>query len=337
MRTRDGRTESRYPFPVTVPGARFVRPRVIAALAAVAASVGIAVFGPNPNPYLRSAERFHDFLHVPGFALVAALLLAAFPGPPPGPGPHRRGRHLARVFAAAVGLGVAVELLQAVAGGDVSLPDVARDAGGAAAAVLVAASFWPGVQPARRWALRLAAAVTVAAFTQPTIEALLEERRARAQFPVLADFSHPGEMGRFKWSAQTIAVPVAGDAGGGAGRGVRLLLSPGRYPGFTLAHFPRDWRAYRDLVLTCTNPSPEPLPVTIRIDDRRGDRGYEDRFNGRYVLQPGRNVVRVSLAEVAAAPRRRRLNLARIRQVVVFTVNLPEPRELLLESLRLER
>ena len=305
------------------------RRRRLAACLAVTAAVAVAVFMPDRPSFLRSTARFHDFLHVPGLAAVTALLLVAWPLP------HDASRsrqliRLAVVFAAAVGIGVLVELLQAAIGRRVSVGDIARDAGGAGAAVLVAASFHARRRPASRWALRLAALALAAAFAPPTVKALIDERRASRQFPILAAFTHPDELGRFEWSGATPG-PLARD------RVLPLTFWPGRYPGFVLRYFPHDWRGFRRLVVTATNPDPRPLSLVVRIDDERHNQEYTDRYNGRFMMGPGRDEIRVSLEAVETAPRGRTLDLSRVSEVVIFSPGLREPRVLRLESIRLER
>jgi hypothetical protein len=303
------------------------------ALGIVAACTLIAVFAPVPSPHLRSVLRLHDFLHVPGFGLVAVALLFGFPGPD---GASRARRHwrLLVVFAAAVADGALVELAQAAAGGVADPWDVVRDGAGAAAAVLAAASSWRGTGALVRWGLRAAAlALVVAAFT-PSARAIADEVRARRQFPVLADFSGPSELDRFDWSPWSTGVFLP--PGGGGTRGALLLhLRPGPYPGLWLEFFPRDWRGRRDLSFDCTNPSATPLRVTVRIEDLEHTQEYDDRFNGKFLLVPGRNHVRIPLAEVRSAPRGRELHLAKVAGVGVFATDLAEPRDLIFHEFRL--
>jgi len=302
------------------------------ALAAMTAAVAIAVFTPDRASHFRSADRFHDFLHVPGLGLVAVLLLAAFPAFAKVDGVRRAWRLLA-AFGATVAVGVLVELLQAFVGRRLSGGDILRDAAGAAAAVLVAGSRGPGVRSRARWLLRTVAVLLVGAFTLPTIGALLDERRARRQFPVLAEFGRVEELDRFEWVDATPSSPEPSTRGSG----VKVTLWPAPYPGFALEYFPRDWRGYRDLVFAATNPSAEPLPITIRVDDLHHNHRYTDRFNARYVLSPGRNEIRVPLAALELAPSGRRMDLSRIHEVIVFSANLRVPRELMVEGLRLEK
>jgi hypothetical protein len=306
------------------------------ALAAVAFCVVVAVYAPTPEAGVRSAARFHDFLHVPGFALVTVLLLVAFPAS--GPRGVARFRHVVLIFVASVGVGALVELLQLVSGGEFSAGDVLRDAGGASAVLLALAASWAGWRRRHRLLLGAAALLVLIAFASPALGALVDEARARRQFPVLVDFSRAGDMDRFEWETEAPATFVAGDgASGHEARGARVALSPGRYPGFKLRYFPRDWRGFTSFVFSCTNLSNQPLPIAIRIDDTRHNERYRDRFNGSYVLGPGNNEIRVPLAEVEQAPRGRKLDLSQVRSVIFFSYQLKAPRVIIVEGLKLER
>jgi hypothetical protein len=309
---------------------------MVVALAGVLVCAAVAVFGPAPDRWLRSAQRFHDYFHVPGFALVAALLLAGFPARDGLGG--RRALHHAVLLAASVGVGMLVEGLQGIAGGDMDAGDVVRDLAGATVTLLAAASCRPDVRPSSRWALRFGALVLALGFAAPTVGALADEARARRRFPVLADFSRADELERFEWSALTTASRVqTNDGGAGRRPALRVSLAPGQFPGFALIYFPRDWRGFRSFVLSYANRSSASFELNVRIDDKRHNNEHTDRFNGRYQVAPGRHEIRIALADVESAPRGRKLDLGNVRTVIVFAYKPQTPREIVVESLRLER
>jgi hypothetical protein len=229
--------------------------------------------------------------------------------------------------------GALVELAQSAAGGTADPWDVVRDGVGAAAVLLAVASLWRDVGAPVRWGLRaLALALVLAAFTS-CARALADEARAVRQLPVLADFRDASQIDRFRsspWSSCAFVRPE------GAGKSGALLLhlGPGPYPGLWLAYFPRDWSGWSEFSFDCTNPSATPLDVTVRIEDSRHTGNFEDRFNGKFVLVPGRNHVRIPLAEVRSAPRGRELELGEVAAVGVFAMDLTAPRELIFHEFR---
>jgi hypothetical protein len=312
------------------------RARIAVALAGVSACTAVAVFAPGPDPWLRSAIRLHDYFHVPGFALVAALLVIGFPAP--AGSRSRRALHYAVLLLSSVAVGILVEVLQGLRGGDMDAGDVSRDLVGASAMMIAASSWWPDMRTSARWALRATALVLALGFTAPTVGALADEARARRQFPVLADFSRAGDLDRFEWSEWTTPSLVQADEGAAGPRpALRAAFSPGLVLGFTLKYFPRDWRGFRSFVIACANRSDTSFEINVRIDDMRHNNEHTDRFNRSYQLTPGRHEIRIALADVEAAPRGRKFDLANVRTVIVFAYKLATPREIIVESLRLEK
>lgn len=306
------------------------------AVVVVGLCIAVAVLAPDPDRYRRSILHFHDFLHVPGFALVVAALLVGFDTSYEATR-RRRFRRLLGVCAVAAVIGVGIEVIQWLVAGSADPWDVARDGGGIVIAALWAASRWRDVRVAARRLLRSTALALAVGFLLPTLGALADEAHARRQFPVLADFSTRAELTRFGWSTQSRAVLEPADRADSGHRVLHLFLSPGTYPGLTFEFFPRDWRGWSHFVLVCTNPGSTPFPLTIRINDLKHNQEYTDRYNGTFMLVPGVSEIRILLADVEAAPRTRKLDLGNVALVVAFSYNLQEPRELLIHQLRLTR
>lgn len=307
-------------------------PGDLAAILVVACAC-IAVIAPGSHSYWRPAEFLHDFLHVPGFGLITLILWLGFSS---GEGSSSRSRvpNLLALFSASITIGVGVEVLQASFGGDANAWDVGSDTVGTVCALLVLESTHRQLSAAWRWGLRLAAVAGLLLALVPSMQAIAEDRRAKREFPVLADFCTRSELHRFTWSTGSLGTfePPRGSSAHGS---LRLDLEPSMYPGLSLAYFPRDWKGWRELSIVCENRSPTPLRVTVRIDDLQHNNDYNDRFNRSVLLVPGWNDVRISLTDVESAPAGRRLDLGHIRSVILFAVDLREPRSLVLREFRL--
>ena len=167
----------------------------------------------------------------------------------------------------------------------------------------------------------------LAVLTYLVFSGLDDEARARAQFPVLASFKTTSELSRVHFGEGTRAriVRMTGEDGQAASA-VELHLPPGKYPGFELRYFPGDWQGMRALKLTIVNPEPGPTEVTIRIDDTEYRLKLHDRYNQSFPLSPGINRIAIPLADVASAPRGRRFDLGRVHTLLVFAIDLKEPR-----------
>jgi hypothetical protein len=301
--------------------------------AAAAAGVGVSVavfWAPDPDASLRSALELHDLGHVAAFGLVAALFAFAFSARAR-PTFRSRAGAIWLAAAAAVALGAAVELAQAATGRNGDLLDVLRDAGGTLCVALTLTARDDALSTRMRIALAGAAISILAACAYPVLAALQDEVRARAQFPVLASFETASELSRFRFeNGMKPRIVSMTDVAGRAATGMQLSLPPGKYPGFELSYFPRDWRGAQALRLLISNPGPESIELNVRIDDALYDYKLDlaDRYDRAFSLPAGTNRIEIPLSEVAAAPRGRRLDLGRVKTLLVYAVDLAQPREI---------
>lgn len=310
-----------------------------AALAMCAVIATTVFWAPDPDTSLRSALAIHDFGHVVAFGLVTALFAFALP---PRSLPTIRGPAGTACLAAgaALALGAAVELAQAASGRNGDPWDIVRDGGGAVSVALILAARNPAIAGRARAALAGVAILAMAAFTWPILAALYDEARARAQFPVLASFETMRELSRFRFGKEKKARLVSTlDDEGRPVSAVQLHLPPGKYPGFVLSYFPRDWRGMRALRLLIVNPEPTPFEMTVRIDDAEYDYRLDlaDRYNRSFPLSPGANRIEIPLSDVEAAPRGRRFDLGRVQSLLVYAVDLEHPREIIIGPIVLLR
>jgi len=217
------------------------------------------------------------------------------------------------------------------------IDDLLRDLSGGLL-VLAFSSARPG-RKSLRWGLiglRLGLLVLLLYFLRPLTVSLLDEAIARARFPVLADFETPFELER--WTGDALGSIHRLDAMDDAAF-LHLQLTPRRYSGAHLEYFPGDWRGYESMRLTLYNPVSQALELTCRIHDAQhvqGPQRYADRFNQSYVLQPGLNEILIELQSLVEAPKARDMNLARIRGLGLFVMDIEADRSLYLLEIRLQ-
>ena len=91
--------------------------------------------------------------------------------------------------------------------------------------------------------------------------------------------------------------------------------------------------------LLLVNPEALPYEMAVRIDDAGYDYklDLDDRYNRSFVLSPGVNRIEIPLADVASAPRSRRFDLGQVRSLLVYAVDLPQPREIIIGPIVLVR
>jgi VanZ family protein len=227
--------------------------------------------------------------------------------------------------------GGAIELLQLAIGRDCSLDDVIADTIGMAAGLLLGARTSLRRHRALFGFATACVAVALAMQLWPVLRSAVDAYNAWREFPVLADFENGAlpslQRERFGGTSADL-IPEEG--------ALRVALRAGRYPGFSLDDFPRDWRGWHSLVVDLDNPSGTDLAVTCRIHDARHNQQYSDRFNRRLVLQPGRQQLRIDLAAVAVAPRGRAMDMSAIHFPMCFAIDLAQPRDLRIHAIRLE-
>lgn len=240
------------------------------------------------------------------------------------------------VFATVLVVGIGIELLQGIMGGrSVDPLDVCRNQLGSCAAFV-----FTGVLPVSRTMLRfLRAGVVVLLLLAvwPLYPALRDEYTARNQFPLLADFETPYELGR--WQSRH-RIYRQQDIVRHGRYGLRVQLSTAKYSGTGLFYFPNDWSKFNWLHFSVYNPENETLALHCRIhDDKHGQHGrvFEDRFHKRFILQPGWNDLSVSLEEVRTAPSTRLMDMTSIEGFGLFVVRQQRTHVLYLDNIYLSR
>lgn len=242
---------------------------------------------------------------------------------------------LALLGAAVAGTGM--EWVQGFIGREASWSDAATNALGAGAWFL-----GHRARTAARTAVRRTAAVGVAVLLgiglwTPALMAVDGWRQVR-DFPLLASFEDRLELTRLGAREARYACDAAHATEGAAS--LRVDLEPGTYPGVTLESLPEDWSDYDRLAFDLVVLGDEPLPLIFEVEDQHHDRevyDYADRFRLIATYPPGTHAVRVRLADVQAAPARRRLNLSRMHALIWFVNGLDRPRTFHLDNVRLER
>lgn len=295
---------------------------LLAAIGALLLFVG----GPaNSDP--RSWRELWNLGHVVVFALWGCLWLRWRGG-------GLSWNNLGGALLLTIVIGGGIELLQGGLGRSPDLTDLGRDLVGTLLALAWASpTAW---NSRRQWGLKAAALLLLLICLGPPVIAVTDEALARRAFPLLADFETPFELQRWEGNARRsiTANPLPRE-----GDGLRAVLGTERYAGLFLTAFPSDWRDYQTLAVELHNPLSEPLRLVCRIHDlahTQGPQAYDDRFNRSLLLPPGWNSLRINLAEVAAAPKGRTLDLGQVAGVGFFAIELPEAVVLQLDALRLE-
>ena len=119
---------------------------------------------------------------------------------------------------------------------------------------------------------------------------------------------------------------------------LRVQPDRGRWPGLSLEEVWPDWRAYSTLVIDLSNTANQAFSILVRIDDRRSDPHFKDRYNQQFELAPlSRRVIRIPVTEIESAPTGSKMDLAHIQRIILFEDGSRPTHPFYLNSLRLER
>lgn len=276
-----------------------------------------------------------DAGHAAGFAVTMWALEQVLHRWAPRQSP---GRRVTTAALAACLLAGVTELMQfADPRREPSVGDLLRDFAGIAGYLVL--RHWRA-DPRRRPGVRLALAAMLIALTAftvtPWLRAVNAYRQRDAAFPVVVSFE-PGWQDAFLTASNaTIARVQSGQQAGTPEPTARLVLEPGRYPGFSVDELSPDWRGFDRLVVGIHVSGQAPLDLMVRIHDGRHTGEEHDRFNRLLRLHPGWQAIAIALRDVAVAPDERRLDLADVRGLSIFAPALTARTELRMTPLRLE-
>jgi hypothetical protein len=298
---------------------------------------------PSPDQWIRVGL---DATHGPIFALVAMLVATLLKRRRPGTTGWPDWILCARALVISVLLGIAIEILQGFEGRPPSVFDVMTDTAGA----LVGLATWSlatrrpsgrlhaGERQAFWGVVALGLAGLLFVLWRPLQVARDYADRA-ATFPVIAEFADPGSL-RFTTTdgigASITEMPGPWSRRPGE-RALELRYDPAHPPAVQITEPWPDWRGFNVIVVDLTNAGPAELTLVLRILDATHDWTHADRANLPLVIPPQtRTTVRVALEAVQSAPAQRRMDMARIANVMIFGRPPAAPGALYVSGIRLE-
>ncbi|MGV1098193.1 hypothetical protein ACUUL3_02155 [Thiovibrio sp. JS02] len=153
------------------------------------------------------------------------------------------------------------------------------------------------------------------------------------------DFERANDLDNLEWKCGVVYNISTQHASQGE-KSLAITLYPppagdGRiYRGVIFSNFNADWRDAKLLQFEMYNPQPDPIELTLRIDDKI-EAPYEDRFNKALLLAPGPTRVEIPLETLLTSGSGRKLDRGKIQHVSLFAVR-PRGRYLLyLDNVRL--
>ncbi|WP_155302159.1 carbohydrate binding domain-containing protein [Desulfosarcina widdelii] len=238
------------------------------------------------------------------------------------------------IILAALLLGILVELGQSAFSRTPDTGDLFRNLIGAGVALCFLLPVRKGFPSKLLRLLQLILIILIGLQIRPIAVALIDEQHARNEFPVLSDFQS-AQLDRWEGGG---AISIEKDIGSRGNRAMRADLDTQLYSGFTLKYFPRNWKGYQWFQFRIYNPSEEVIRITCRIHDKlhtQGPQLYADRFNRTQSIPVGWHTITIPLDDVRMAPAGREMDISQIYAVGFFATQLPHPRTIYIDDVRL--
>ena len=222
-----------------------------------------------------------------------------------------------------------IELVQAYIGRDGSWSDLLRDMTGTWLGL-----FWAQGANLWIWLGRLISFVLLL----PNITTVFYEGRYQLnitqQFPLLAGFESSIETyGRPGIVERSSEFHTQGNYS------LKVGLTTRKYTSIVFNRIINNWSGYKTFAFDMYNPDPQILLMTVRVNDAQHNlNGWvtQDRFNRSLVLNPGWNHFSFAIEDIRNAPAKREMDLLHITWVEIFAKNLPAPRSVYIDKVRLE-
>jgi len=201
--------------------------------------------------------------------------------------------------------------------------------------IILLATSKKTISKARLKIFQMISVVLVAIAFLPMVTAFLDEITAMKQFPVLSDLETRFEIDRWAGDANFSIeheIYYHGKAS------LKVNLNTLLYSGVSLKYFPRNWLNYSELQLNIFNPAGEAVQLTCRIHDKQHTQSlqlYEDRFNKRFSISSGWNLIKIQLKQIANSPHKRKMALNQIQGLGIFAISLSKPRTVYIDYVRL--
>jgi hypothetical protein len=273
-----------------------------------------------------------DFGHIPLFMMITAMVLWVLDWRR-WPVTSLKNYILAGIIA--FGLSLITEILQQyVPGRSFEIRDIASNLVGSSVFLLMFYQYKRHMQLDRRLTIICIACLLLLCAGVPVLTSLMEELRARGDFPLLASFETRWEMKRWMFDGSVDRSTLHATHGK---RSLQVNLAPGLYPGASLINAHLSWKGYDALLFDAFLKGNTPLALTVRINDLAHTEAYEDRYNRTFILVPGENLLTIDLSEVEHAPKGRLMAMEHIGLLRIFSYELKEQRTVYFDNFRLEK
>ena len=241
-------------------------------------------------------------------------------------------------------IGIVIELVQLSTHSDASKMDIVRDLAGIIVGLGLYASFDPELPTSnlksnkkmRTGIIILSFCVFTASMLPLTFLSAAYVQR-EAVFPVIVDLTANWTQPFLRLKNAVINSPKNNEIGVDIkDQLTRIEFKPGAYPGVSIIEISPDWSGYKTFTITIYSEFIQPFNLTLRIHDDQHNYAYTDRFNTKLTVSNGINHFRIPLEAIMKAPLSRKMNMMRIREIILFSAQPLEKLHFDVSTMRLE-
>jgi hypothetical protein len=156
---------------------------------------------------------------------------------------------------------------------------------------------------------------------------------------ILFDFESPSELDQLEWNCHAM-YSISDERPSHGSKSLKLELYPFNkpdYPGLTPMIKENNWSGFNELSFDIYNPDGQSITVSVRIDDKKDYPEYKERYNKRFILDPGMNNIRVPFNTLVTSGTGRTLKLKEIQRLLIFIANPDRKIVLYVDYIRLIR
>ena len=151
---------------------------------------------------------------------------------------------------------------------------------------------------------------------------------------ILFDFESDHELDEVHWKCHSL-MAISNQHATHGKRSLKLELHPSQYPGFNPFTKISDWRPFKSLCFDVYNPGDKDQNLTVRIDDRKDNTEYADRYNKRYILKQGMNHIEIKMDSLVTTGTNRKMDTSKIYKFLFFMYKPTEKVVLYVDYIRL--
>lgn len=234
-------------------------------------------------------------------------------------------------------LAILMELIQIPTGRDSDIDDLILDFAGITCCILIYASFKLNTQ--KRYINIILAFVIVAVVLAPYIKKIITLAKIEYAFPLICDFENSSlsqNLSSFGCQLETHDVPDNWAQNKSYHCGSIIFDTITQYSGIEIDYVPENWAKNQMLMIEFFyNGQQKDRVVIVRVNDDNHSGNYSDRFSQSNLIKPGHNSFIFPLSDIKKAPVTRDMDLSKIKEVIIFTVQNDWDDTLFIDNIRL--